>query len=146
MSEREILEGVTVRPITDCERKRYDGLLDEQHYLKSGRLVGEQMRYVAECGGRWLALLSWSAGSFHLADRDEWIGWSGEQRRRRLPLAVNNSRFLILEGEGRPNLASRVTGLCLRRLCANWRYSHSGLLTLVFCAAGPGLRTPLPPR
>jgi len=134
MSEREILEGVTVRPITDCERKRYDGLLDEQHYLKSGRLVGEQMRYVAECGGRWLALLSWSAGSFHLADRDEWIGWSGEQRRRRLPLAVNNSRFLILEGEGCPNLASRVMGLCLRRLCADWEAacSHGALVAESF--------------
>ena len=101
MPEREILEGVAVRLVTDGERKRYDGLLDEQHYLKSGQLVGEQLRYVAECCGRWLALLSWSAGSFHLADRDEWIGWSGEQRRRRLPLVVNNSRFLILEVAGR---------------------------------------------
>jgi hypothetical protein len=129
MPEREILEGVAVRLVTDGERKRYDGLLDEQHYLKSGQLVGEQLRYVAECCGRWRARLSWSAGSFHLADRDEWIGWSGEQRRRRLPLVVNNSRFLILEGEGCPNLASRVMGLCLRRLCADWEaaYAHGVL-------------------
>ena len=25
---------------------------DKQHYLKSGQLVGEQLRYVAECDGR----------------------------------------------------------------------------------------------
>jgi len=134
MTERELLEGVTVRLVTDAERKRYDGLLDEQHYLKSGQLVGEQLRYVAECGGRWLALLSWSAGSFHLADRDEWIGWSGEQRRSRLPFVVNNSRFLIIEGEGCPNLASRVMGLCLRRLCADWEesYAHGVLVAESF--------------
>ena len=38
-------------------------------------LVGEQLRYVVECDGEWLALLSWNAGSYHLADRDRWIGW-----------------------------------------------------------------------
>jgi hypothetical protein len=26
-------------------------------------LVGEQLRYVAECQGRWVALLSWSAAA-----------------------------------------------------------------------------------
>jgi len=88
---------VNVRLISDGERKRHDSLLDEQHYLKSGQLVGEQLRYVAECDGEWLALLIWSAGSYHLADRDDWIGWSPEQRRRRLPFVVNNSRFLILD-------------------------------------------------
>ena len=74
MSEQHLLDGVTVRLISDGERVRHDAFLDKQHYLKSGQLVGEQLRYVAECDGCWLALLSWSAGSFHLADRERWIG------------------------------------------------------------------------
>ena len=65
MSEQHLLNEVSVRLICDGERKRHDALLDEQHYLKSGQLVGEQLRYVAECDGQWLALLSWSAGSYH---------------------------------------------------------------------------------
>ena len=73
-SEQHLLDGVRVRLICEGERARYDQLLDEQHYLKSGELVGEQLRYVAECDGQWLALLSWSAGSYHLADRDKWKG------------------------------------------------------------------------
>lgn len=129
-SEQHLLDGVSVRLIAEEERERYDHLLDQQHYLHSGQLVGEQLRYVAECEGQWLALLSWSAGSYHLADRDAWIGWSDEQRRCRLPFVSNNSRFLIMEGIDCPNLASRVMKLCLQRLGSDWaaRYGHELLI------------------
>ncbi len=130
-TEQQLLDGVHVRLLREQERPRYDELLDKQHYLRSGQLVGEQLRYVAEYEGEWLALLSWSAGSYHLADRDRWIGWDAEQRRRRLPLIANNSRFLILKGIDCPNLATRVMKLCLQRLDSDWRdaYAH-GLLVV----------------
>ena len=134
MSEQRILSGVSVRLIGDGERERHDAFLDEQHYLKSGQLVGEQLRYVAECDGHWLALLSWNAGSFHLADRDAWIGWSADQRCRRLPFVVNNSRFLIIGGVDCPNLASRVMKLCCQRLSQDWAlaYGHEVLVAESF--------------
>ena len=134
MSEQHLLDGVSVRLICDGERVRYDTLLNKQHYLKSGQLVGEQRRYVAECDCQWLALLSWSAGSYHLADRDDWIGWSVEQRYRRLPFVVNNSRFLILDGIDCPNLASRVMKLCCQRLSQDWAlaYGHGVLVAESF--------------
>lgn len=133
-SEQHLLDGVNVRLMEDEERERYDRLLDEQHYLRSGQLVGEQLRYVAECDGQWLALLSWSACSYHLADRDTWIGWSDEQRRCRLPFVVNNSRFLIIKEIDCPNLASRVMKLCLRRLSSDWvaKYGHELLVAESF--------------
>ena len=59
VSEQQVLAGVSVRLIFESERLRYDALLDKQHYLKSGQLVGEQLRYVAEYAGEWLTLLSW---------------------------------------------------------------------------------------
>ena len=134
MLKQHLLDGVKVRLIGDAERLRYDQYLDTQHYLKSGTLVGEQLRYVAESDGRWLALLSWSAGSYHLADRDAWIGWSMDQRSRRLPFVVNNSRFLILDDVDCPNLASRVMKLCLARLSADWllAYGHEVLVAESF--------------
>ena len=134
MLEQHLLDGVKVRLISDAERACYDQYLDKQHYLKSATLVGEQLRYVAEIDGRWLALLSWSAGSYHLADRDAWIGWSADQRRRRLPFVVNNSRFLILDDVNCPNLASRVMRLCMDRLSQDWleRYGHELLVAESF--------------
>jgi hypothetical protein len=43
-----------------------------------------------------LACLLWTSAAWKMAARDRWIGWNNQQRRRNLPLVVNNSRFLIL--------------------------------------------------
>lgn len=130
-SEQDVLDGVKLRLIGKPERERFDRLIETQHYLKDATLVGEQLRYVAEYEGEWLALLAWSAAAYHLKDRDRWIGWTEEQRRRRLGWIVNNSRFLILEGAHYPNLASRTMRLCLERLDPDWRerWGH-GLLAV----------------
>jgi hypothetical protein len=131
VSEQEVLDGVRVRLIRPQEQKRFDQLIETQHYLKDATLVGERLCYAAEYGGAWLALLAWSAAAYHVKDRDEWIGWTEEQRRRRLGWVANNSRFLIVDGAHYPNLASRTMRLNLERLSADWqaRWGH-GLLAV----------------
>jgi hypothetical protein len=105
--------------------------LEEEHYLESSRFAGQSLRYVAEADGQWVALLTFSAAALHLKAREHWIGWSPRQRARRLGLVVNNSRFLVLPERHRyPNLASRVLGLVLRRLSADWQ-EHWGHPVLV---------------
>ena len=95
--------------------------------LGNGTMVGEQLCYVAEHRGQWLALLGWSAAAYHLKGRDGWIGWNDNQRRGRLQLLANNARFCLLtEAGAHPNLASYVMGLNLTRLSADWQaaYGH----------------------
>ena len=75
-------------------------------------------------GSTWIALVGWQAGALKLTARDRWIGWSQEQKLRRLHLVTQNSRFLILPGFQAPNLASRVLGLSLRRLSADMLEAH----------------------
>jgi hypothetical protein len=132
--DQRLLAGVQVRLLDPEERDRFDQLLVAQHYLKSATLVGEQVRYVAECQGQWVALLAWCAGAYHLKARETWIGWSPPQKKRRLPLVVNHSRFLILAGCHVPNLASRVMKICLQRLSQDWtdRYGHAVLVAESF--------------
>lgn len=132
--EQAMLDGVKVRLIEKGERARFDGLIVEQHYLHSVELVGEQMRYVAEYAGEWVALLAWSAAAFNLKDREAWIGWNRRQKQRRLTLVVNNSRFLIPGNMHVPNLASRVMKLCLGRLSGDWHrtYRHEVLIAESF--------------
>lgn len=134
LHDQAILKGVQVRLCAPQERERYAQLMISHHYLKSDQLVGEQIRYVAEVEGAWVGLLSWSAAAFHLEHREQWIGWSYEQRRRRLALVANNSRLLLLPGVDCTNLASRVLGLCLRRLSEDWKqhYNHPVLLVETF--------------
>lgn len=129
-----LLDEVEVRLLEPSERPRFDELMRAEHYLHSADLVGEQRRYVAHHRGEWVALLSWSAAAYHLKHREAWVGWSRAQQRRRLPLAVNNSRFLILPAYHVPNLASRVMKLCLQRLARDWEtaYGHPVLVAESF--------------
>jgi hypothetical protein len=132
--QQALLDGVQLRPIEPHERPRFDQLLIEGHYLHSAEFVGEQMRYVAEFQVQWVSLLVWSAGAYKLKLREEWIGWSDRQKRRRLALVVNNSRFFIPEPYHIPNLASRVMKLNLQRLSADWEqlYQHGVLVAETF--------------
>jgi hypothetical protein len=131
-AEQDILDRVTVRLIDREERAAFDELLVQEHYLKSAELVGEQLRYVAEYDGQRVALLTWNAAAFHLRDRERWIGWSPAQKKRRLTLVVNNSRFVVRIRV--PNLASRVMKLCLERVSADWlrTYNHEVLVAESF--------------
>ena len=124
--DQALLDGVSLRLIDKAERSGFDQQIVEKHYLHSCDLVGEQLRYVAEYQGDWMALLAWSAAAYNLMAREEWIGWSRKQKQMRLTLWANNSRFLILPQGHHPNLASRVMKLCLGRLSNDWlaTYGH----------------------
>jgi hypothetical protein len=134
-TEPGVLRRISVRLLQPEERARFDELLEQRHYLKSSRLGGQSLRYVAELEGEWVALLAFSAPALNLKARERWIGWTPRQRTRRLSLVVNNSRFLVLPDRQRyPNLASRALGLCLKRLSADWQeqWGHPVLLVESF--------------
>jgi hypothetical protein len=133
--ESDFLRKITVRLLADHEVGQFNFYLERQHYLESSRFAGQALRYVAEVDGQWVGLLTFSAPALHLKARERWIGWTPRQRTRRLGLVVNNSRFLVLpERQRYPNLASRVLGLVLRRLSADWqeRWGHPVLVVESF--------------
>src|SRR5438067_8772040 len=116
-------------------KNRAHRLLAKHHYLGDVRAVGEQLFYAVTDGrGNWLGILVFCAASRRLRARDGWIGWTEEQRRRRLPLIVNNCRFLLLPEKTFPNLGSRSLRLTLDRLSADWqaRYGHPVVLVETF--------------
>ncbi len=130
------LAGVQSQLLSTAKAKaRARRLLTNHHYLGDVRAVGEQLFYaLTDARGRWLGVLVFCAASRRLRARDRWIGWSEEQRRRRLPLVVNNCRFLLLPHRTFPNLGSRSLRLTLDRLSADWqaRYGHPVVLVETF--------------
>jgi hypothetical protein len=132
--EREVVRQMRVRVVRADEMAWFAERVEREHYLGWTEPVGERVAHVAEVDGRPLALLMWTAGSYHLRVRDEWIGWTAIQRRERLGLVANNSRFLVLAGCGLPNLASRVLSESTKRLNADWdvAYGHGVLLAESF--------------
>ena len=126
-AEAAVVDQIQVRLVRPEEEAEWNQLMVENHYLKSAQMVGEQLRYVAECQGRWMGLLGWSAAAYHLKGREGWIGWDDNQRCARLHLVANNARFCRLEAaRPYPNLATRAMGLNLEGLSRDWqqKYGH----------------------
>ena len=125
--EAAVVDQIQVRLILPEEKARWDELVCEHHYLKNAQMVGEQLRYVVESQGEWVALLGWSAAAYHLKHRDAQIGWDAQQRQARLHLVANNARYCVLADRIRyPNLASRALALNCDRLSDDWlaAYGH----------------------
>jgi hypothetical protein len=130
--ESDYLHQVSVRLMLAEEREAFDALLESRHYLHSARVGGQSLRYIAEVDGQWVALLVFSGAAPHTKARECQIRWTPRQRARRLHLVVNNSRFLVLpERQRYPNLASRILGLCLKRLNADWQQQWDHPVVLV---------------
>ncbi len=102
------------------QREVYKGLIDAYHYLGYRQPAGAQIQYLAYFEQRPIGCLSFGPAAFKIAARDQFIGWSAPQRRERLPLLVNNDRFLILPWIHIAHLASWLLSHCLRRLRSDW--------------------------
>ncbi|WP_164959430.1 Druantia anti-phage system protein DruA [Clostridium estertheticum] len=61
-----------------------------------------------------------SASAWALKSRDEWIGWSIEDKNVRLHFILNNSRFLIFPWVNIKNLASKVLALSIKQIQIDW--------------------------
>lgn len=126
VEEPTILDELKADWVVDPEPiQLWNSLVCEHHYLRNANLVGEQLRYAVTYQGQWVALLGWSAASFHLKDRERWVRWSNLQRRSRLHLLAQNSRFVVLVDRTQwPNLASRSLALVCQRLSQDWQQAY----------------------
>ncbi|MSU65751.1 MAG: hypothetical protein EXS38_06555 [Opitutus sp.] len=69
-SEQLVFDHFLLRLLTEpAELERCAALIVAHHYLHSATLVGEHQRYVATYKGEWLAVVCFSAGSYHLRHR-----------------------------------------------------------------------------
>lgn len=117
-------------PVVKKTSALWNELIDRYHYLGYRRTGGAQMRFFVHAMGQPVALLAFSAAAWRVAARDEFIGWTEDQRKSRLHLIVDNSRFLVLPWVHGKNLASRILSHAARKLPAFWqqRYNYKPLL------------------
>lgn len=119
---------------TVADSSLWNELVERYHYLRYTPLPGAQLRYLATSQGRLLAALGFGAAAWKVAARDRFIGWTHDQRQRRLHQVVNNARFLILPWIRSKNLASTLLALAAKRLPQDWqaRYSYRPVLLETF--------------
>ena len=100
--------------------RRWNELVGRHHYLSYKMLPGAQMRYFIKDGERVLGAMGFGAAAWRVAPRDNFIGWTSQERERGLHRIVGQSRFLILPWIRCPNLASKALSLVTRRLVDDW--------------------------
>jgi hypothetical protein len=128
------LGPLELREISADERARigFSAALAQYHYLGCRGTVGENLQYtVSDKTGRLLACLLFGAAAWKCKPRDEYIGWSPDQRARNLNLLTNNTRYLILPWVRVPHLSSWILGHVLRRLSSDWQQKYGHPIRLV---------------
>ena len=116
------------------DSRLWNEYIQRYHYLGYTPLSGAQLRYFVAIDGRFVALLGFGAAAWKTQPRDEFIGWSPEQRRKFMHLIVGNARFLILPWVQSKGLASKILGHIARQLPNDWqqRYGYRPVLLETF--------------
>jgi len=122
------------RRVTPQDSSLWNELIERHHYLGYKPLPGAQIRYLVFAGPHLLAALGFGASAWKVAPRDQFIGWTAQERVQNLHRVVNNARFLILPWITSHNLASRILGAAVKRLGQDWqdRYGYRPLLLETF--------------
>jgi hypothetical protein len=122
------LGDITLKVVTDkAEVTLWNEYVDRHHYLGYKHPIGVALKYFIMSGDlqpQILGCLLFSVSVWHLADRDQWIGWAKKDREKRLNLVINNNRFLIFPWVNVPNLASKALALVTRQIRDDWHTTH----------------------
>jgi hypothetical protein len=100
--------------------RRWNEFVGRHHYLSYKMLPGAQMRYFIMAGERVLGAMGFGAAAWKVAPRDNFIGWTAQERERGLHRIVGQSRFLILPWVHCRNLASKTLAMVIQRLPGDW--------------------------
>ena len=119
---------------TSKESALWNEYISRYHYLGYKPLPGAQLRYMVRFQNEELACLGFGASAWKVAPRDQYIGWTHDQRKSKLHLVVGNARFLILPWVQSRNLASKTLSLAIKRLPDDWqmRYGYRPVLLETF--------------
>jgi hypothetical protein len=103
-----------------------ESLIEQYHYLRYTRPVGEHVKYLVFTRQRPIACMIYSSAPRHIGCRDRFIGWPVRIRRQNLHLIAYQSRYLILPWVRVPCLASHLLGQMAKRLSSDWQtlYQH----------------------
>jgi hypothetical protein len=109
----------------------YDSLIEHYHYLGYVYPVGEYLKYIFFNKDRPLGCICFSSAVRHIKCRDDYIGWTKEQREAHIHLTAYNTRFLLLPWVSINCLASQLLSQTVKIVSKDWeRYFNHPLYYL----------------
>lgn len=141
-SDPEPVLEISIKDIKDlnlevCPKKElrlWNEFIGRYHYLGYRIMPGAQIRYLIKAGERVLGAMGFGGPAWKVAPRDNFIGWTPEERQSCLHLIVNQTRFLILPWVRCKNLATKSLALAKHRIADDWeeRYGYRPVLLETF--------------
>ena len=122
------LQPVELEPAeSKSDREYWRELIDRYHYLGYKRPFGGRIFYFVRSkkNDKVLGCLQVSSPAWALHERDKWLGWSEEIRKKNLQFIVQNSRFLILPWIKVKGLASHILSLLSKQIVTDWEKRFS---------------------
>jgi len=102
------------------DERLYDSLIEHYHYLGYVYPVGEYLKYLCFIKDRPLGCIGFSSAVRHIKCRDDYIGWTKQQRAANLHLMAYNTRFLILPWVKIYCLASQLLSRIAKVVTKDW--------------------------
>jgi hypothetical protein len=99
----------------------YDSLIEQYHYLGYDYPIGEYLKYIFFIKDRPIGCICFCSAVRHIKCRDQFIGWSKQQREANLHLIAYNTRFLILPWVSIYCLASRLLSKIIKVVRQDWQ-------------------------
>lgn len=105
---------------TDFEKLTVKRIIKTFHsYVKQHMTFGRRLTWLIYCDGRCVGTIGLSdCTTFGQRSRDDFIGWTKEDRKKNIYKLVTNYRFTLIEHI--PNLASKVLGIMVRIARKQW--------------------------
>lgn len=121
-------QPLQLKPVrSQADQNLWREWMQRYHYLGYSIPFGAHLRYFVEVMAPEpvrVGALQFSSPAWRMAAREQWIGWSDQERRRNLQQVVSNSRFLILPWVQIRNLASSALAMAARRLPDDWQETY----------------------
>jgi len=98
----------------------YDSLIEYYHYLGYTHPVGEYLKYIFFSNSRPLGCICFSSTVRHIKCRDDYIGWTKQQREANIHLTAYNTRYLLLPWVSIYCLASQLLSRSVKIVSTDW--------------------------
>ncbi len=129
---------ISLKVINESQQKTlWNEYIARYHYLGFKHHAGRTLRYFIMADDILLGCILISGASQGIAAREQWIGWTKQQRIKNLAWVVNNTRYLIFPWVKVPHLASHVLGKLVRQLPQDYeeRWGYRPILIETFVDA-----------